>query len=278
MVEHIKETPSIKISNPSVKEVEYIPFQQSANVLFNFMRKLDYLKLIISNKSIIPRYNEESIEYLRIENLNKITFPMTCFCDINLQKLIPHVEFYGYYGIGLDKKWGLNIGIQPIKYVNPNSHIVSDYAYIFSKSLKTISQYEDIVDEYNNYLLLDLLFMKPISGMMYRDNKYVNRNFHDEREWRYIPNMRSQYELPLLIPQNRLNPKAYSLYSKGIAKIEELWLKFEYENIKYLIVKDDSDQKELIRFILKGIPEINSDDKALLISKIIVFEDIKEDW
>lgn len=278
LVMTINNKTAIKINAPVSEEQSYIQSQQSANVLFNFMRKLDYLKMIIRNEAIIPRYYEESISHLGIEGLNRIAFPMTCFCDINLQKLIPHVEFYGYYGIGLEKMWGIEQGIQPIRYINKNSKLISDFSHVFSNSLNRISEENEALHEYSNYLLTDLLFMKPLNGEMYRDKNYVLRNFHDEKEWRYVPNMSKQDELPLVVPQNELNPKAYSSYSEGLRKRDSFWLKFEYEFIKYLIVRDENDRTELIRFINQELDTIDEITKSLLISKIMVFENIREDW
>ncbi len=270
----------IEIGSPLKDKDSYIKSKQSANVLFNFMRKLDYLKMIIKNLAIIPRYYEETIQHLEIEGLNKISFPMTCFCDINLQRLLPHVEFYGFYGIGLDKKWGIAQGLQPIRYINKNSKLRSDFSHVFSNSLNKISEDTNELDEYNNYLLTDLLFTKPLNGEMYlySEKKYVLRNFHDEMEWRYIPDMSKQDDLPLVIPQNHLNPKANSTYSEGIRKRNQFWLKFEYEYIKYLIVKDENDRDNLIRFIFEELEFVDSMNKSILISKIIVFNNIREDW
>ena len=270
----------IEIGSPLKEKDSYIKSQQSANVLFNFMRQLDYLKMIIKNQAIIPRYYEETIDHLEIEEVNKISFPMTCFCDINLQRLIPHVEFYGYYGIGLDKGWGIKQGIQPIRYINKNSKLSSDFSRVFSNSLNRISEDTNQFEEYNNYLLTDLLFTKPLNGEMYlyKDKKYVLRNFHDEMEWRYIPDMSKQDDLPLVIPPNHLNPKASSTYSEGIIKRDEFWLKFDYEFIKYLIVKDENDRDNLIRFISQELETSDDMTKSILISKIIVFSNIREDW
>lgn len=266
---------TLEISKP--EKEKYIPPEQSANVLFNFMRELRYLKMILTNKAIIPRYYEESIGHLGIEEVSRISFPMTCFCDINLQKLIPHVEFYGCYGVGLDKKWGIGKGIQPIQYINKNSKLRSDFSFVFSNALKRINEDNNELREYSNYLLTDLLFMKPLNGEMFRDKDYVLRNFHDEREWRFVPDMSKQVDLPLIVPQRELNPNAYNSYSAGIRKREELWLKFDYSNIKYLIVKDENDRVELIRFITEKMDGENL-EKSLLISKIIVFDHIREDW
>lgn len=79
------------------KEFKYIESKQSANTLFKFMKKIDYLKEIIENSAIIPRYNNEIIEYLKLGVVNEIAFPMICFCDINLTKLKSHSEIYGSF-------------------------------------------------------------------------------------------------------------------------------------------------------------------------------------
>ena len=65
-------------------------FQQSANVLFNFMKKIDYLMDLVSKKYIPARYCEENIEYLDISGVKQIILPMRCFCDIKLGNISTH--------------------------------------------------------------------------------------------------------------------------------------------------------------------------------------------
>lgn len=261
------------------KQETYIRPEQSANVLFNFMRKLQYLKEILSNKAMIPRYNEESIGYIGINGLSRIAFPMTCFCDIFLNKLIPHMSSYGAYGIGLDKKWGIVQGIQPIHYVNPNSSLKKEFQEVFSNSFYLrLNEVQEDMKRYNNYLLTNLLYMKPIEGKMLRNKMYEICNFHDEKEWRFLPDINNiETDLPMLIPQHLMNPTAYSSYSDGIRKCEKLWLKFEYKYIKYIIVETVQDRQELIQFIMNDIAA-DSYEKYILISKILVFDELKEDW
>ncbi len=169
----MKEIEVIQLEDDSQLKTEVIfarP-EQSANVLFNFMSKLDYLKTILLNKAVIPRYYEETVEYLDIEGLKRIAFPMTCFCDIHLNKLVPHMEFYGSFGIGLNKEWGINEGIQPIHYINNFSYLRNDFSSIFSNSLSTSDEEREYIQSYNNYLLINLVFMKPLDGIMLRNEK-----------------------------------------------------------------------------------------------------------
>lgn len=243
------------------------------------MRKLDFLKDIISKQAILPRYYEESIEYLNIHSLDKIAFPMICFCDINFSKIESHVEYYGEYGIGFDKEWGIEKGIQPIHYVNENSYLKKEISYLFNKSLNSNNEEEDnFTNEYNSYLLNHVLYMKPVMGKMRRDKGYDPRNFTDEREWRFIPKIEERHNLQLIIPTTYVgNDNLYNSYSKGISTIDELWLTFQLKDIKYLMVKSDSCRDELIEFIL-SLDNINQFDQYVLISKILVYEIMRKDW
>ena len=271
--------------NAKLKEVEdkgYIHPLQSANVLFKFIDKIDYLKEALKYKAIMPRYYEEMLSYIQIK-YEKIVFPMSCFCDIPLNKLVPHMQNYGDYGIGLNKQWGIGRGIQPIQYINPSSSLISDYKVAFSKSCETSGKDKTIVSDYSNYLLTNLLFMKPIEGPMLKDNEYIEMNFHDEREWRFVPDMNNiNTELPLLIPQKHidryLNLNAYKTYSDAIKKCPDSWLKFQYNDVKYLIVKTDAERKDFIRFIKSKDIKARVIEKDILISKILVFDELKEDW
>lgn len=270
---NVEQEPQVK------KEKDYISSVQSANVLFKFMNKLDYLQDILLKKAILPRYYEERIDYLNIHNINKIAFPMSCFCDIHLNKLVPHMINYGSYGIGLSKEWGIQKGIQPIKYINPKSGLCADFAELFGEALSSNKNEREILNKYNNYLLHDLFYMKPLIGeMISGDGDVKKRNFHDEKEWRFIPNVNNvKTDLPLVLSQQLMNPNSYSIHSEGIKHCSDLWLKFEFEQIKHIIVSYKNERLKLINFIIEN----NIGDKYeqyILFSKIIVFDELKEDW
>ncbi|KAA8748203.1 abortive infection system antitoxin AbiGi family protein [Paenibacillus sp. UASWS1643] len=268
---YLEETP-LKSPDP------YIRPNQSANVLFNFMDDLEYLKKVIEFEALLPRYNEEKVDFLNIPGLDKIALPMKCFCDIHLNKLKYHTDFYGFYGIGINKEWGISKGIQPIQYINLNSPLIKDYSHIIGHAIRTVSEESNpIIEMYNNYLLAALLYMKPISGKMFRKGDYKDKNFHDEREWRFIPNVTKDVtDLPLILPQEQLNPKAYEYYSNGIKHNDNLWIKLDLNIVRYIIVKNRIDREDLIDFILELDKEQRI--KLDLISKIMIFDELGEDW
>ena len=281
MENNINELKHISLpKKPDIKNEEsYIRPLQSANVLFKFMNRLEFLKTALLKGAIIPRYYEEKIDYLNITAINKIAFPMICFCDIHLNRLGYHIGNYGQYGIGLSKKWGIEQGIQPIHYINPISNLRKDFSGLFNTAYNEVIDVSEKMSKYNNYLLHDLFYMKPISGeMLDKDGHLDKRNFHDEKEWRYIPDFsEANTDLPLVISQEFMNPKSYDTYSQGIIQCSELWLRFEPENIKHIIVNVAQERSELINFIIKK--EIGSKEQQyILFSKKLVFEELEEDW
>lgn len=233
------------IQEPS--KIEYIEAQQSANTLFKFMRRLDYLKLIINNCAIIPRYYDEFIDYLKITLIgDRIAFPMSCFCDINLTKLKFHAKKYGQYGIGLKKEWAYrSIDIEPIHYVNPNSSEISDYKEAFLEALGNSSEDSE---KLSNYISTSLLYMKPIFGKMDNGKKIDFYCFHDEREWRYIPHIESDEMTPILTGKY-LTDAYKNLSNEALVQDEKYWLRFLPEDINYLIVENEKDSIELAEYI-----------------------------
>lgn len=253
--------------------------QQSANVFLHCMKKFEYLKYILENKAFMPRYNEEIIDYLSVE-YKRIAFPMVCFCDIYLNKLKPHMGEYGEYGIGLSKEWGINNGLQPIFYINQHSELAKSFRETLFNGITKFEQDSSNnsvdFDIYINNIFTFLLFIKPISGLMKVDGTEKHLNFHDEKEWRYIPNMSDGTELPLVLYDHQITDRSRNLYSDGIKTRKKLWLKIEYEDIKYLLVGKSSDRDLLINFIVNDI-NIDVNDKYVLISKIIVYNEMEDD-
>ena len=86
-------------------ELEHqLHWNNSSNVLCNYMKEPAFLDKILINRAIIPRYVMEPLEYLDIKELSLICFPMTCFCDIPFSKVSNHMSRYVEYGICLYKE------------------------------------------------------------------------------------------------------------------------------------------------------------------------------
>ena len=100
------------------KQISYLPYDdyaQSANTLFHFMTKPEYLESILRRKAIIPRYCVETIDYLNIHNgthsFNEAAILQKCFCDIPFHKLADSFAVNGvgdvYESLSMDERVAL---------------------------------------------------------------------------------------------------------------------------------------------------------------------------
>ena len=193
-------------------------YVQSANTLFHFMQRQEYLSALLKRRALVPRYCQENIAYLNLEigghPFDEIYVLQKCFCDIPFHKLTEafeissdedalqtfdtadrlafersntHPAYYGGYAIALSKQWGESHGLQPVQYANG----MSDFTNSLSEVINSAYEADDLPDLYVNDILRRLSFIKPLRGLMrrrFRDTWInVQKNFHDEREWRFVP-------------------------------------------------------------------------------------------
>jgi hypothetical protein len=304
----------------------YDDYVQSANTLFHFMSKIAYLNKILQERTIIPRYCTENIEYLNIniegQIFREIAVLQKCFCDIPFHKLADtfaldgvgenfesltdgekseleknnsHPDYYGKFAVALSKNWGENHHLQPVQYVNEKS----TYAMEFSSTFASVLNAENVPEEYTNDILHRLSYIKPLRGIMSRSFERKNsgpvkielkKNFHDEREWRYVPDSKilAEAKIDCIIA----NPNILRL-TDGLTGINEsletgryrnLWLDFGYDDIRYIIVPDSQARIDIIDTIL-SIPTDQFDhpdqaqrERYILMSKILVLDEIRKDW
>lgn len=272
----LEELVNVKISsvnNITKKKDIHIPSKIHPDTLFTFCSKLEYLESPIKSKMISAWYCEEDIRYLQIPNLKKIAFPMKCFCDINMHKLEEHLMWYGYYGLALTKEWGMKNGIQPILYINPESNIKKDYKIAFSNALKINKNFQTKAESFmKNYLLHQLMYFKPASGMMKNRNtgRRIKKCFTDECEWRYVPDVSKLGYKQIYYNEKIINAGILNDISLSMIENPKISLKFDYEDLKYIIVKTKEDFNRIAKFINQM--HIEKEQEAQLLSKIIIWE------
>ncbi len=302
----------------------YNDYVQSANALFHFVNRPDYLKSILKDRALKPRYCEEDVGYLNLQVENstfrKIAVLQKCFCDIPFHKLMgtfkpqlvddnslddkekqefagknTHPDYYGKYAIALSKKWGEDHNLLPIHYITDNSFVSENFSKVFSNLINV----ENLSDDYAECVFNRLAFMKPLRGTMSRSFEFstgrtlsveLYKNFHDEREWRYVPDPKAVHALgsETIIANPRILANLNSI-NKALSdeKYESIWLKYDYNEIRYILVPDSTARLDIIETIL-NIPSNkfkNSDGpeqiqraKHILISKILVLDEIGRDW
>lgn len=258
----------LKVDSATVDSPHWEPPKQSANSLFRFFEKSDFLFETIEKSALIPRYYPETVDYLNIK-MHHIAYPMICFCDINLHRIDEHISLYGGYGIAFSKVWGIEKGIQPMHYVNPRSFLCNDFSLAFNASIKS-----DTEDAAQNYLLSQMYYLKPLTGTMLRNEKEISRIFTDECEWRYIPNV-----LVESLPQAVTDKEQFSInksLNPTLASKDSCWLKFTYEDVKHIILQKDEDFKAFCTLLDNHT--ISIETKKKLISKVIIWNDSKGDF
>ena len=279
MPEDVKRVSLGKATQTNAKSKQHVPSTVQADTLFTFTSHVDYLITTIRNGMISPRYCAEDLGYLKIKGIKKMAFPMNCFCDINMHKLDDHLSWYGYYGLAFSKEWGMSKKIQPIQYINPDSELRKDFATAFSAALKAEpTKKTSAQSKLKSFLLHQLMYYKPYSGMFENRNtkKRCRKCFTDECEWRFIPDVSIAGFQPVYYDQKIINAGGLVDMSNAMSGVPEISLKFEYSDVKYIIVKDNSDFVKLTTAITElGMDDISEHE---LISKVLVWENSKGDF
>ena len=260
-----KELVSISIERRD--EETYSAPKQSANTLFRFFSKPEYLFESLAKQAMIPRYYGENVDYLNI-GYNQIAYPMVCFCDITVHRLEDHMTLYGKYGIAFSKVWGIKQGIQPVQYVNKNSVLCKDFSTAFETAIQNEEDTPPV-----NFLLTQMLYMKPIEGTMPRGEEVIRKNFTDECEWRFIPNVAS-INLPQAVTESEI--ASVGVLNSTINDNPQCWLRFNFSDVKYIFLQTEENFDELCAVLDQVVD--NEEEKRKLISKVIIWNNAREDF
>lgn len=259
----------------------------SSNTLFHFTSSPENLIDIIE-KGLSPRYCLENFSMfdLGVNDDKKeleLAVPMVCFCDIPLSKVKFHISLYGNYGIGLSKGWGINNGISPILYVDPNSETTKSIQEAIIYLTEFVDYKSNEPDLGVNAALLRLFrlvkFVKPYTGKFWRSDAYLDGiRFYDEREWRYVPDIAPNQDdlLPWIKKEDFLNKMKKANLNRILS--EKFSLKFSYDAIRYIIVEQEDHISEIIDTLSNKYGK--SDPKAMknLSSRVITLSQIIEDF
>ena len=266
------------VKNPITESETHIPSTMQADTLFTFTDKLEYITNYLRSSAIFPRYCMENIEYLNIANMRRIAIPMKCFCDITLHRLCTHLEWYGYYGLAFSKEWGMKKGIQPVQYINPQSYLCKDFSESFNSALNADAENEtEAQSKMKNFLLDQLMLYKPYEGMMEnrRTHKSEMKCFTDECEWRFVADMSSTDYNQVYFDNDILTNNLVDI-SNSIELNPDLHLKFDYGDLKYIIINNDDDFNQLVNEFKNLDLPLTTENR--LISKIIIWNTSKEDF
>lgn len=232
--------------------------------LFHFTRSLDALKGILV-EGIKPKYCLEDVSWISGNNPDYVAYPMSSFCDIPLSRISDHTKFYGGYGIGLTKRWGLRNSLNPIIYCSPEGHI-HDLTHDFAKAHSEIDD-EDIKKKIKGYFFKVTSLAKPLTGTMVVNGTPVTKDFYQENEWRYIPDS----------GRFLVEDKFEEQRDEKNKEIENLSLRFSPEDVRYIFVSYDSEIPALVDYINQNMGGFSLNDLKILQSRIFSLENIFDD-
>jgi hypothetical protein len=218
-----------------------------SRTLSHFFRKFDYLKQALESRHFWPRYCSEHIEWTRVDEYAGsiyIAYPMVCFCDIPLTRIVRHSERYGHYGIGMTKDWATRNRLNPVVYVSDDTPVLRSIQGMIAATLL------DTTFRLRNTLLPLIAYTKPTWGKEPGDTDERKHEFYIECEWRYVP-MDCEWnkfynERPWLYSNEFNNPlmlEAANDLTENICP-----LTFEYDDIEFIFVSTDNDEDLFVGF------------------------------
>lgn len=249
----------------------------SSNTLFHFTNSAENLLNILTNE-FSPRYCLEDLKILAT-NLNwekalELAIPMSCFCDIPLSKIKSHISYYGNYGIGLTKEWGIKNGICPITYADKNSSS-SRLMQLMLQNLWENKEEDKIKDARTAFVNL-IRFFKPYTGDFWRTGGIIeNYRFYDEREWRFVPDT-GELDLPYCLSKEEFFDDFKRVQANNDIA-ERCVISFEPKDVRFIIVEKEEQIPSMIESIEKIKGKFDSKTKKTLITRIISKECVMED-
>lgn len=250
----------------------------SSETLFHFACSLENLKGILRNE-FYPHYSLEKYPLNPGKRPSELAIPMVSFCDIPLSQVKDHVKIYGCYGIGISKKWAERKGLNPVLYLYKGSilSITMETAIINAAGGETLLDAEE--EKKRRIVLGSLLnifrYIKPFEGNLMRDGKPLKKKtkFYNEREWRYVPpDLVKYYVLPKGDFQDKDKLKIAN------EKLKEAKLKFEPEDINYIIVKEEKEISEMVAALKDIKSKYDTQTVEILTTRIITYMQIEQDF
>lgn len=238
----------------------------------------DYASLSkIIQEGLIPNYCAEDITYKDEKGIAQgtiIGIPMVSFCDIPISRIEEFSDRYGYYAIGINKKWADYNTINPVFYAKDRGALRGfNTMTLIGKFLEDRSHAKDGVlnlnEDFGN--ADDITFLvnsnimhdntMPLFGYVKRyesariiksstGEKTISQNNYLENEWRYIvPESadvkwlwnKEEYE-SWRGDKSKPKPKpTFSLVNKKLS--------FDIDDISFIIVKTESQVNNMITLL-----------------------------
>ncbi len=247
----------------------------SADTIFHYTNNIHNI-IAILEEGFVPYYCLEDYKILNNIKPLKVALPMVSFCDVPLSRAYTPMKKYGYYAIGMKKKWAIQNNITPLLYSTLDSPLMKSFKAIYNTSDRKLEPNSEEKRKQVIRLRYFISFIKPYEGTLVRGQKtYSNYRFYDEREWRYVPN-NSLYTYKMYTEdqykkERDKNSGAKIKFSKNLA--------FSPDDVKFIIVKKESQLLYMHNTITKIKRRFYQEDKVkVLSSRLISSENLLEDF
>lgn len=244
----------------------------STNSIIHYTNNFNTLVKILE-EGFKAKYCSEEL-YLPEDESSCEAHPIVSFCDIPLSLSFEHFEAYGHYGIGLSKKWAYKNGINPVLYIDRNSKLANSISSLITSSLNF-----DLPLKYDQDVTMIKAFAKNSYGHLQLKDKKIKKNknylFYNEREWRYLVDEQDIKSLMISVPISAYQNNK----DKYNSQLEDFRLKFDAQDISYIIVRNTNEIPKLtddIRRIFRN--NCTTGQLDILLSKICSTEQIKSDY
>lgn len=244
-----------------------------SETLFHAFDNIRILEGILSEKSFIPSYSKE---HIKIEGNSTPCFfvPMVAFCDFKLAELGFHFRKYGSYAMGMSKEWAIKNGLNPVFYVNETCKLFYDVR----SCLKEIEDANkdgannSVISESVQKIMKLYCYLKNYQGSLTRKGETIEDfRFADDKEWRYVPNL-STHDLIILERYANQSLGGKDNINNGLRSNKGNHLRFDYDDIKFIIVPTEAEKENLIHKIYRifnsdAHPNMNSIKMRKLINR-----------
>lgn len=240
----------------------------SSNSIIHFTKNKSSLEGILRDNFKIRLCKEKII--LGGEPL-ETHIPMVSFCDIPLSNIKDHIGKYGQYGIGLTKEWAQRKKLNPVLYVEKNSHLSGSLLNSIMNSLKPSLHTKELMEN------VDVLrYLKNYQADLERESEnHHDYRFSDEREWRFVPHYGTDFCNFMLGSKDSISAEQWD---DTCGKLDKLVLSFEPNDIKYIIIRSDDEISDFVNLLrnAKG-KNYSLHDIERLTTRILTSEQIMTD-
>lgn len=248
----------------------------SSSCVFHFTKSKEALKGILTDNFKLSYCREEARLGKGGSNSH---VPMVSFCDLPLSQVKEHIASYGSYGIGLSKDWAKKNQLNPVLYIEKDSLLAESYykasKYFISKKSRDLAEKQEKEFKDSIFALVDILgYVKNYKGDVTRSDGAIHEDytFYNEREWRYVPKYEGYLWVKSAVSFGNEEYKA-----RAIKKIEDARLKFEPNDIKYIIIESEDEISELVSHLLHAKSKFSYEDVQKLTTRIITLDQINND-